>query len=117
MGSLLGIGQLSHKLADLPRSNRQQLYDRCVIFKAIELDSTSRKRTGREFGLDAETRQVAISALLELLGVTADQVEVDPTRTVVKLGTSLWTLVRVSTESSVETPSLRRAGAKHKRVR
>jgi hypothetical protein len=88
-----------------------------VEFKAIELDSTSRRRTGRELDLAAETRQAAISLLLESLGLTLDQAEVDPSRTVIKAGTSLWTLVGVRSADVGDTPSLRRAGAKHKRVR
>jgi hypothetical protein len=111
------IGQLSDKLANLPRTDGQRPYDTCVIFKAIELDSTSRRRTGREFSLDVEMRQAAISGLLELLGVAPDQVEVDPSRTLIKMGGNLWTLVAVRRGIATDTPSERRAGSKHKRVR
>jgi hypothetical protein len=90
------------------------------IFKAIEIESASRRRTGREFELAAETRQGAIDGLLAQLGKTADQAQVDPSRTIVRIDASLWTIVALSSRSEApqtERPELRRAGAKHKRVR
>jgi hypothetical protein len=55
--------------------------------------------------------------LLELLGLNPDQAEVDPGRTLVKVGAHLWTLVGFRSAEVTDAPSLRRAGAKHKRVR
>jgi hypothetical protein len=91
--------------------------DNAGIFKAIELDATSRRRTGREYELAGGTRQEAIATLLGLLQVTPDQVEVDPGRTIVIVGASLWTLVAIRPPDAATNPSQRRAGAKHKRVR
>jgi hypothetical protein len=47
----------------------------------------------------------------------ADDVQVDPTRTLIRTGPTLWTLVSIRSTTETDTPSLRRAGAKHKRVR
>ena len=88
-----------------------------MTFKAIETDARSRQRSGQEHVLEAETRQAAIDALLERLGISADAVQVDPSRTVVRFGESLWTLVAVRRAEHTVSSSLRRAGAKHKRVR
>jgi hypothetical protein len=85
-------------------------------FKAIELDAQSRHRTGREFVLEADTRQIAIERLLELLGKTAQEVRVDPTRTLIQDGDHLWSLIGGSAAANQESASLRRGGAKHKRV-
>jgi hypothetical protein len=89
-----------------------------MTFKLVELDSTTRRRTGREYRFEVETRQAAIDALLHELGLSADRVRVDPTRTLVEMGPSLWTVVAMSrTSQQAVAASLRRAGAKHKRVR
>jgi hypothetical protein len=88
------------------------------MFKAIEVNATSRQRTGREFTLAADTRQAAIDALLVELQISPEAAVVDPSRTMVRIGEQLWTLVsapKVTEESA--SSSLRRAGAKHKRVR
>jgi hypothetical protein len=88
------------------------------MFKAIELDATSRQRTGRELALEADNRQAAVEALLVALGLAPAAAVVDPSRTMVRVGEGLWTLVR--TTAGPETPadpSLRRGGAKHKQVR
>ena len=87
------------------------------MFTAIELDATSRQRTGRAYALDAETRQAAIDALLRRLGTSPSQARVDPTRTLVDVGGSLWTIVGARADAARAAPGLRRAGAKHKRVR
>jgi hypothetical protein len=87
------------------------------VFKAIELDTVAHRRTGRAFELRAETREAAIEALVELLGIARADAEVDPGRRVVKVGTSLWTLIAASLDQEPDPPGLRRAGAKHKRVR
>ena len=87
------------------------------MFKAIELEATSRKRTGREYTLDGETRQEAIDDLLRQLGKRPSEARVDPTRTVVEVGGSLWTVVAARADAARDAPGLRRAGAKHKRVR
>jgi hypothetical protein len=87
------------------------------MFKAIELDATSRQRTRREYVLDAETRQEAIDELLQRLGKTASEAHVDPTRTLVEVDRSLWTIVGARAAAAQEEPGVRRAGAKHKRVR
>ena len=63
------------------------------MFKAIEVNATSRRRTGREWALDADTRHGAVDALLRLLGKTLSEARVDPSRTVVQVETSLWTIV------------------------
>jgi hypothetical protein len=89
-----------------------------VSFKAIELDATTRQRTGRDFVLAAETRQAAIDQLLERLSMSADAAQVDPTRTLIRVDDRLWTLVAVrEVARNVEPPSQRRGGAKHKHVR
>ena len=87
------------------------------MYKAVELDATSKRRTGREYELAAETRQAAIDALLALLARTLDSVQVDPSRTLMHVGETLWTLVAVRASGGGEAPSLRRGGAKHKTVR
>jgi hypothetical protein len=88
------------------------------VFKAIEVDAASRQRTGRELTLEADNRQAAVEALLAELGVAPETAVVDPSRTLVRIGERLWTLVRTT---PVQEPglsgSLRRAGAKHKQVR
>jgi hypothetical protein len=66
------------------------------MFKAIEVDATSRQRTGRELTLEAETRQAAIDALLAALGIATEAAHVDPSRTVVRIADRLWTLVRAT---------------------
>jgi hypothetical protein len=87
-------------------------------FKAIELDATSRQRTGREYVLAADNRQAAIDALLALLGVRVEDARIDPTRTLVHVESRLWTLVMLAAPPrSGESSAMRRAGAKHKRVR
>ncbi len=98
----------------------RQLHRSCVaIFKAIELDPGTRQRTGVVHALEAETRQAAIGELLGLLHIDAAEARIDPTRTLVQLRSQLWTIVSASTGSlpSAEPASLRRAGAKHRRVR
>jgi hypothetical protein len=87
------------------------------MYKAIELDPDSRQRTGQEHVLDAATRQAAVDALLALLGATPATARVDPTRTLVQVDARLWTLVAIAAPAASDSPSLRRAGAKHKRVR
>jgi hypothetical protein len=88
------------------------------MFKAIEVDATSRQRTGRELKLEADNRHAAIDALLAHLGVAPEAAVVDPSRTMVRIGEHLWTLVAVATQAdAADSASLRRAGAKHKRVR
>jgi hypothetical protein len=86
-------------------------------FKAIQLDPVSRQRTGREHLLSAETRQGAIDELLELLAVSREAARIDPSRTLIQLDAQLWTLVGFTPPSTEDSPSLRRAGAKHKHVR
>ena len=88
-----------------------------TAFKAIELDPVSHRRTGREYVLSVENRQAAIADLLRLLHATLDQARVDPSRTLVEVNSQLWTIVGSGGAPSAESPSLRRAGAKHKRVR
>jgi hypothetical protein len=67
--------------------------------------------------LDVDTRQQAIDALLIQLGARADMARIDPSRTLVQVGGELWTVVGSTPNPSVDAPSLRRGGAKHKRVR
>ncbi len=91
-------------------------------FKAIELDAVSRQRTGRELSFEAATRDDAIELLLGALGASADRARVDPTRTLVELGGQRWTIVAAPPAPAEAAPvsepaSLRRGGAKHKRVR
>ncbi len=91
---------------------------RSMPFKAIELDRSSHQRTGREHALEGATRQAAIDQLLGLLQVDAAEARIDPTRTLIQLPAQLWTLVRTSSAPPPADPSaLRRAGAKHRRVR
>jgi hypothetical protein len=88
------------------------------MFKAIQIDAASRQRTGRQLMLDADTRQAAIDMLLAQLELSTEAAHVDPSRTIVEVDHYLWTLVPASSKTqSVDNPSLRRAGAKHKRVR
>ena len=86
-------------------------------FKAVEVDALTRQRTGREFTLQVDTRQAAVDALLDRLARQADEAQVDPTRTLVHVDRSLWTIVATRAAVERESPSLRRGGAKHKRVR
>ena len=87
-------------------------------FKAIELDPVLRQRTGRELMLDAETRAQAIAELLRQLAVAAEVAHIDPSRTLVQFDAQLWTIVaHMQPVAADDSPSLRRAGAKHKRVR
>jgi hypothetical protein len=89
-----------------------------MLFKAIQLDPGTRQRTGREVALTAETRQGAVEELLVLLQVNASDIRIDPTRTLVQLPSELWTIVGGSNQPPVnESAGLRRAGAKHRRVR
>jgi hypothetical protein len=88
-----------------------------TTFKAIQLDPATHQRTGRQHLLDAETRQQAIDALLAQLGATAATARIDPSRTLVQVGQELWTVVGSTPNPGMESPSLRRGGAKHKRVR
>jgi hypothetical protein len=87
------------------------------MFKAIEVDATSHQRTGRELTLAADNRQAAVEALLEELGVAPQAAIVEPSRTLVRLGDRLWTLVSAAPTHTDDSASQRRAGAKHKRVR
>jgi hypothetical protein len=95
------------------------LHGGCIaIFKAIELDPSSRQRTGVEYALESDTRQRAIEELLCLLQIDVSQARIDPTRTLVQLDSRLWTIVAVSiSPNAAESSALRRAGAKHRRVR
>jgi hypothetical protein len=86
-------------------------------FKAIELDPVSKQRTGREHPLGAETRREAIDELLALLDAPRAAAQIDPTRTLIQVNAQLWTIVGFPAPRSSESPSMRRAGAKHKRVR
>lgn len=87
-------------------------------FKAIELDRTRGTPTGRTHLLEGRGRDDAIANLLESLGVAAAAARVDPSRTLVDVGTSLWTLVqRPTAEPPPAPPGLRRAAAKHRHVR
>jgi hypothetical protein len=90
-----------------------------IFFKAIQLDVGTRQRTGREYALAAGSRQGAVDELLGLLQVSAHDARIDPTRTLVQLSTELWTIVgAVQSSVPAEDPAaLRRAGAKHRRVR
>ena len=87
------------------------------MFKAIELDADSRQRTGRDYALAAETRQEAIHELLQLLGRSPSEARIDPTRTLVQTAGQLWTIVGARAAAPQDAPGVRRAGAKHKRVR
>ena len=89
-----------------------------MSYKAIELDLGSRQRTGREIGLEVETRQAAVDELLKLLQIDAADARIDPTRTLVQVHSQFWTIVGVSNlPPSTDPSALRRAGAKHRRVR
>ena len=88
-----------------------------MSFKAIELHANTRQRTGREYALESANRQQAVDELIRLLRVESGDVRVDPTRTMVHLGATLWTIVTTATRIEDVPSSLRRAGAKHKRVR
>jgi hypothetical protein len=88
-----------------------------MTFKAIEVDAATGQRTGREYTLDASSRQAAVEALLGVLGKVLGEVQVDPSRTLVQVDASLWTIVGANAPALRESSSLRRAGAKHKRVR
>jgi hypothetical protein len=87
------------------------------MFKAIELDADSRQRTGREYALATETRQEAILELLRLVGRSPSEARIDPTRTLVQTAGQLWTIVGARAAAPEDAPGVRRAGAKHKRVR
>jgi hypothetical protein len=86
-------------------------------FKAIELDAITRQRTGREFQLEADSRQAAVEALLAQLEVSPGAAHVDATRTLVLIGDTRWSIVNVQQAVVTESASLRRGGAKHKQVR
>jgi len=89
-----------------------------MTFKAIELELVSRRRTGRELAFDVETRQLAIVELLRSLGIDEGRARIDPTRTLIQVESHLWTIVGSSAVAAeAESSSLRRGGAKHKRVR
>jgi hypothetical protein len=88
------------------------------VFKAIELDGITRQRTGREVQLDVDTRQAAVEALLAQLGVAPTVATVDPSRTLVLVGDTRWSIVAVKQQAQItESPGLRRGGAKHEQVR
>jgi hypothetical protein len=88
------------------------------VFKAVELERSSRRRTGRELLLEAESRQAAIDALLQTLNVPPETAHADPTRTLVQLGEALWTIVpQADPTEPGASPAQRRSGAKHKHVR
>jgi hypothetical protein len=87
------------------------------MFKAIELDGITRQRTGREFQFEVDTRQAAVDALLSHLEVAPEAATVDPSRTLVLVGDTRWSIVSVTRTIVTEPPSLRRGGAKHKQVR
>ena len=61
--------------------------------------------------------EAAIEQLLQLLGVSPAAARIDPSRTLIQLDSELWTLVGAAPAPESGPPSLRRAGAKHKRVR
>ncbi|TME26942.1 MAG: hypothetical protein E6I75_25480 [Chloroflexi bacterium] len=88
-----------------------------MTFKAIEVEAASGQRTGREYTLDVASRQAAVEALLGMLGKTSADAQVEPSRTLVQVDAALWTIVDASATALRESSSLRRAGAKHKRVR
>lgn len=68
--------------------------------------------------LDADNRQSAIDALLTQLEVSPATAVVDPSRTLVRIGERLWTLVRSTPAHETGlSGAQRRAGAKHKQVR
>jgi hypothetical protein len=87
-------------------------------FRLIELHPRTKQRTGRQYDLSAETRQAALDESLGLLGATPETAVVDPTRTLIQAGNELWTLVGTTAGAAGgDSSALRRAGAKHKRVR
>jgi hypothetical protein len=88
-----------------------------ATFKAIELDIVSKKRTGRQHALDADTRQAAIDRLMVILGAPREAAHIDPSRTLVQIDGQLWTIVGLVAAPLDESAAQRRAGAKHKRVR
>jgi hypothetical protein len=67
--------------------------------------------------LAVETRNEAIDGLLALLGIVRDAARIDPSRTLIEVNSQLWTLVAMAAPKTADAPGLRRAGAKHKRVR
>jgi hypothetical protein len=85
-------------------------------FRAIELDRRSRKPTGRRQELEADGRDGAIAALLAVLHASPEAARIDPTRTLVDLGSAMWTIVAMGNATISESATLRRAGAKHRRV-
>ena len=84
-------------------------------FKAIELEGG--RRTGREFQFDVDTRQAAIDALVNALGIPPDTAHADPARTLVQIGDARWSIVAQQKTTLTEDSTLRRGGAKHKQVR
>jgi hypothetical protein len=84
-------------------------------FKAIELDEG--RRTGREFQFEVESRQAAIGALLQELGVPPESAHTDMARTLVQIADTRWSIVAHQKTVLAENSSLRRGGAKHKQVR
>jgi hypothetical protein len=86
-------------------------------FKAIETDRASRQRTGRSLEFEAATRDAAIDALLSAVGSTREVAHIDPSRTLIEIASQRWTLVALSAAEPPVSPTLRRAGAKHKHVR
>lgn len=87
-------------------------------FRLIELHPRTKQRTGRQYDLGGESRQAALDEALALLGATAATALVDPTRTLIQVSNQLWTLVgTTAAPAGGESSALRRAGAKHKRVR
>jgi hypothetical protein len=67
--------------------------------------------------LAVETRNAAVDGLLALLGVARADARIDPSRTLVEVNSQLWTIVAMAAPKTTDPPGLRRAGAKHKRVR
>ena len=87
-------------------------------FRLIELHPRTKQRTGRQHDLDGQTRQAALDEALSLLGATPETAVVDPTRTLIQVHAELWTLVgTTAAPAGSDSSALRRAGAKHKRVR
>ncbi|GAC1318998.1 MAG: hypothetical protein NVSMB2_14040 [Chloroflexota bacterium] len=87
-------------------------------FRLIELHPRTKQRTGRQYDLDGQTRQAALDEALGLLDATSETAMVDPTRTLIEVHSELWTLVGTSAApGGGDSSALRRAGAKHKRVR
>jgi hypothetical protein len=67
--------------------------------------------------LAAETRNDAVDSLLSVLGADRESARIDPSRTLIEVNSQLWTLVALAAPKTADSPSMRRAGAKHKRVR